>query len=159
MNKYKTFDEQASIEEYKIIDYDKRGNIIRFYLAKDRKLIKEAWGDDWDDSPYEHNAGTVYSEYVEKIIDVYFVFDDVVTSPDEDWTYGGNSPYSKEDFKKGNAPMLCIYTPEKDEWRGAFDYHYLVGSKNATKIYFGDSIKIAIDLGLFYVEVEKNEIL
>ena len=40
-----------------IIDFERKGNVVRFYLGKNG----EQWGDDWDDAPYEHNAGKVYT--------------------------------------------------------------------------------------------------
>ena len=46
----------------KIIDFDKKGNVVRFYLGKDD--LNDYWGDDWNDVPYEHNAGTVYDEFI-----------------------------------------------------------------------------------------------
>ena len=43
----------------KIIDFECTGNVVRFYLGKDNE--KDYHGDDWNDTPYECNAGTVYS--------------------------------------------------------------------------------------------------
>ena len=40
----------------KIVDFKKEGNIVRFYLGE---TINGIYGDDWDDTPYEHNAGEV----------------------------------------------------------------------------------------------------
>ena len=45
----------------KIIDFEKKGNVVRFYYGKDS--LKEWYGDDWDDRPYEHNAGEVYHRF------------------------------------------------------------------------------------------------
>ena len=40
----------------KIIGWDRKGNVVRFALGDDNL---EYWsGDDWNDSPYEHNAST-----------------------------------------------------------------------------------------------------
>lgn len=33
----------------------------RAYFVED---FENAWGDDWNDAPYEHNAGEPYGEYV-----------------------------------------------------------------------------------------------
>lgn len=38
----------------KIIDFERKGNLVRFYLGDDD--LAEWWGDDWNDTPYEHNA-------------------------------------------------------------------------------------------------------
>ena len=35
-----------------IIDFERKGNLIRLYLGKNGKQ----WGDDWVDFPYEHNG-------------------------------------------------------------------------------------------------------
>ena len=69
----------------KIIDFEVKGNVVRFYLGnktdewgwtnknyKDRNGNTPDWlkpndtyyGDDWDDVPYEHNAGLVYDKFV-----------------------------------------------------------------------------------------------
>ena len=47
----------------KIIDFERKGNIVRFYLG-DVNNSNGYYGDDWDDVPYEHNAGKVYEQYV-----------------------------------------------------------------------------------------------
>lgn len=44
----------------KIIDFERKGNLVRFYLGDDD--LEEWYGDDWNDTPYEHNAGQVYDE-------------------------------------------------------------------------------------------------
>jgi hypothetical protein len=46
----------------KIIDMHRDGRLIRFFLSQDE--CNDFYGDDWDDTPYEHNAGTVYDEFV-----------------------------------------------------------------------------------------------
>ena len=56
----------------KIIDFSKKGNVVRFYLGEDN--CKDYWGDDWNDFPYEHNAGCVYDEYIAGIVDIAFPF-------------------------------------------------------------------------------------
>lgn len=128
----------------KIIDWESKGNLVRFYLAKDE--IEEWWGDDWDDAPYEHNAGTVYREYVDRVVDVAFRWNVGVYEPAGDWRYGGNSPFSKEDFQKRKGPMI-ILSFEGDSF---FDtYSYLVGneeSEDLVKLYMGDSADRLQDL-------------
>jgi hypothetical protein len=67
---------------------------------------KEVWGDDWNDVPYEHNAGPPY-DYKLK---VYFECG-YAEQPCDGY---GNSPYSVEDINKSNIPWLkangvCIY--------------------------------------------------
>lgn len=60
----------------------------------------KVWGDDWNDSPYEHNAGTPYDysvmlKYSEK--NGYF------NEPNYSHL---NSPYSVEEINTGHVPWL-----------------------------------------------------
>jgi len=84
----------------KIIDWERKGNLIRFILGNDD--LKDWWGDDWNDVPYEHNAGRVYDEFISGY--------KVVVVP---WEYNIYEPkdlgqYSKNDMKSRNIPMLII---------------------------------------------------
>lgn len=75
---------------------------------------KNQWGDDWDDRPYEHNAGTPYSHYFDennkehkiKLKKIYFdMYKGVVKEP----RYGLlNSPYSVQDINSKRCPWLII---------------------------------------------------
>ena len=127
----------------KIIDFRKKGNVVRFYLGADDDT--EYYGDDWDDRPYEHNAGTVYDEYIKGLLDVSFPFDWYVIEPSEDWSYRGNSPYCKDDFKARMAPCIVAVPPdamqEGDLEYNMYDkeYSHWVTSDNVLKIYFGDN--------------------
>ena len=62
------------------------------------------WGDDWDDAPYEHNAGEPYyhrSGY--KIVKM--AYDGPFNTPADD-SRSGNSRYSVEGINKGVTPWL-----------------------------------------------------
>ena len=119
----------------KIIDFEKRGNVIRFYCGKDN--CDDYWGDDWNDRPYEHNAERVYSEYIEEYIDVAVDMDYHVMEPADDWRYNNNTPFSKEDMKKRSVPCIIV-VPEDDSYVSEEFNRYAV-SDNVDKIYFGDS--------------------
>ena len=121
----------------KIIDFEKRGNVIRFYCGKDD--CDDYWGDDWNDRPYEHNAERVYSEYIEEYIDVAVDIDYHVMEPADDWRYNNNTPFSKEDMKKRSVPCIIV-VPEDDSYVSEEFNRYAV-SDNVDKIYFGDSIE------------------
>lgn len=64
------------------------------------------WGDDWNDAPYEHNAGRPYTffykdkqEYPIKLKELYYEFPTKwVKLPCDDYI---NSPYSVEMINKG----------------------------------------------------------
>lgn len=126
-----------------ICDWQTKGNVVRLWCC-DQDKYDDIWGDDWNDQPYEHNAGRVYDEYVDKVIDIYFDFDIVILEAEDDWSFGGNSPFSKQDFKEGKAPVFIAYWPhENDYWEGN-EYHLLMGAKNTNRIfkfYMGDMIK------------------
>ena len=121
----------------KIIDFEKRGNVIRFYCGKDN--CDDYWGDDWNDRPYEHNAERVYYEYIEEYIDVAVDMDYHVMEPADDWRYNNNTPFSKEDMKKRSVPCIIV-VPENDSYVSEEFNRYAV-SDNVDKIYFGDSIE------------------
>ena len=114
----------------KIIDWSRKGNLIRFFLGKDD--CTDYYGDDWDDFPYEHNAGPVYEEFVCGYIDVVIPFDYTAVEPEDDWKYGGNSPYCKNSFKEQKAPCLVI---GKDDEYWSIEYSTVIADKHAVKIY------------------------
>lgn len=128
----------------KIIDFEKKGNMVRFYLGAND--IKEYHGDDWGDCPYEHNAGTVYDEYVLGYVDVTFDFDALVLEPQDDWRNRGNSLYCKDDMKARKVPCIIV-VPENinDSWEDTFGYW--VANEDVKKIYFGDSLNSLVKLG------------
>jgi hypothetical protein len=82
--------------------------------------ITKEWGDDWNDAPWEHNAGSPYCN--QKSAD-YFVMrienGDLtsIRTPDE-YGHGGNSPYSVEMINKGFCPWLVvdIWKPDLREY-------------------------------------------
>lgn len=115
----------------KIIDFEKKGNVVRFYLGDDN--CNDYHGDDWNDTPYEHNAGTVYFEYIKGYTDMSFPFDDLVLEP-RDGTC--NSEYSKDDMKDLIVPCIIVIPAESADWNDSFQ-HYL-GVKDKKVFYFGD---------------------
>ena len=116
----------------KIVDWETKGNLARFYLAKDE--TKDWGGDDWNDRPYEHNAGQVL--LFDEIIDVVFEYDVSVLEAHNDYHYKGNSPYSKDDFKERKAPIVIIDTTGEHMY-----YSLALANLNCTKIYMGDRVE------------------
>ena len=120
----------------KIIDFARRGNVVRFFLGKNE--LKEWWGDDWDDTPYEHNAGPVYDRFVSGHVDIAFPFDYLVLEPcDGEF----NSPYCKEDMINRIVPCLIAVPKDVvgDSWYWESFEHWL-GADGIIKYYFGDRI-------------------
>lgn len=120
----------------KIIDFERKGNLVRFYLGADD--CTDYWGDDWDDAPYDCNAGMVYDQYVKAVIDMVFPFNALVLEPESD--YNTRVYYSKEDMKNRILPCIIV-VPEKltaDTWK--YRYDDWIGCDGITKFYFGDDM-------------------
>lgn len=116
----------------KIIDFEKKGNVVRFYLGEDG--YESYTGDDWNDVPYECNAGKVYPEYVAGYREIVFPFDATVLEP-HDGAF--NSRWCKDDMKARKTP--CILVSFSDDWHDDFDH--FVGDDNVLKYYFGDKME------------------
>lgn len=80
--------------------------------------LSKQWGDDWNDAPYEHNAGAPYafSEYDAKegkkpwkIIKVAWEAD-----LEQPCDHHRNSPYSVESINQGEIPWLRSPSYAKD---------------------------------------------
>ena len=143
----------------KIIDFEKKGNVVRFYLGektedwgwtrsdytingKTPDWLKPSdtyYGDDWDDRPYEHNAGQVYEEFIKGYKDIAFDFDDLVLEP---CCGAYNSSWCKDDMVARKVPCIIAVPKEvyKDSWDDGFDIW--VGADGIKKYYFGDEMEI-----------------
>lgn len=94
-------------KKLKIIDFFIMGSQMKLYLGKPE--TNDYWGDDWNDAPYEHNAGTVYERYVEDTVTINFLNEELVEICDGYL----NSPFSKEDFIKGE-PFAYLANDEEE---------------------------------------------
>lgn len=151
----------------KIIDIDSKGNAIRFYLGektdengwlntnvtKERPDLdwsvyknKDYFGDDWDDAPYEHNAGRVYNEYIKDYADVAFDFDDLILFPTCD-NISYDSPdkqrgFTKEDMIKRKVPAMVVVPKsvlkENNLHSWALSFNSACLLEDSIKYYFGD---------------------
>jgi hypothetical protein len=146
----------------KIIDFKVKGNAVRFYLGnktdewgwtnknyKDRNGNTPDWlkpndtyyGDDWDDVPYEHNAGKVYDEFVIGVRTYYVDYDWIIIEAKDGYK---NSPYSKMDFVKRKIPCIIIIkgkTAKKYKDKNTMDFwlnEELEKLEDVEKFYFGD---------------------
>jgi hypothetical protein len=76
------------------------------------KELSEQWGDDWNDAPYEHNAGKPYewsgSDKAPKWEILKIAFEGSLRTPDSGVS---NTPYSVQDINKGQVAWL-----ENEPW-------------------------------------------
>ena len=115
----------------KIIDFEKKGNVIRFYLGADD--CEKYGGDDWNDKPYEHNAGRVYDEYIVGYRDIAFPFEFAVLEPCDGCF---NSAWCKDDMKARRVPCIVALETKDGWWEDDFDK--LNANSKAVRFYFGD---------------------
>lgn len=135
----------------KIIDFELKGNMVRFFLGND--MDKDYHGDDWDDVSYEDNAGTVYPDYVTGSVDISFPFDALVLEPSSGYT---SSNYCKDDMKAGVVPCVIIVPPElaKDSYHD--DFKYWSNCKGILKFYFNDRMEPSSEPVLFALDPKEN---
>lgn len=126
-----------------IIDFKRKGNMVRFYIGKNGKQ----WGDDWNDAPYDCNAGQVYNEYVDHYIDVYAPFDALVLEPCDGYF---NCPYTKEDMIQRKVPCIIVVSADVVDGSWHDDFQYWVGADGAVKVYFGDDEEDVLKLAHLY---------
>lgn len=111
--------------------------------------FEQQWGDDWDDRPYEHNAGEPYDHWSELIEDnedifrrkykhyeikhkcLYFEIEESCCLPCDHYT---NSPYSVEDINK--QAVAWIHTDEFNILAGTTYENFIdIIEKHGGKIY------------------------
>lgn len=85
----------------KIIDYEIKGCVLKLYLGDS----KDYYGDDWNDIPFEYNAGIVYKKFIKKEIILYFPFNIEFLEANVLIT---NSGYCKNDFKNNKVSFIFI---------------------------------------------------
>lgn len=115
-------------ENYKLCFVDSEseyaGDDLTLYFTELDDVTKQ-WGDDWDDAPYEHNAGTPYeNDYNQPeqgvkdgrgIYSKIDIFKMVIQGGYNILTPRSNtinSPYTVEDINKGVVPWLTIITED-----------------------------------------------
>lgn len=123
-------------------DNDWEPRILELYFTS--LPLDKQWGDDWDDAPYEHNAGTPYTEdysqpeiKVENGCGVYPKIkmkklflekenykQDLLTPR----TRCTNSPYSVKDINFGAAPWITIKEEGKNPVfiRAGMEYNQVI---------------------------------
>ena len=123
----------------KIIDYARKGNVVRFILGKDD--LKDWHGDDWNDYPYECNAGTVYEEFISGHRDIAFPFDALVLEPCDGVGCRSGSGYCKNDMKARKVPCIIVVPADIDDDSWDSSFAYWVGADGVQRYYFGDKME------------------
>lgn len=100
---------------YRIIDRRRRHGLIRLYLAG--RPDPGYTGDDWDDSPYERNAGPVCQDFVDATPTLAVPWGLAAVEPADDWRTP-NTRWSKNDFNS----MLKVKTTFSDTPRYPLTY-------------------------------------
>ena len=142
-----------------IIDFEKKGNVVRFLLGEktpdwgwtrqdyledgkrpDWLKPSDYYGDDWNDYPYESNAGSVYPWFVKGYRDLSFAFDDLVLEPCDGFSMDRHG-WSKDDMKSKRIPCIIV-VPKSAQNKGSYDYGFMdwVGALSAQRFYFGDEL-------------------
>ena len=135
----------------KIIDFECKGNMVRFYLGKDS--LEDYHGDDWNDVPYECNAGRVYRDFISGTADLIFPYGDLVLEP---CSGEFNTRYSKDDMKAGVVPCIII-VPEylaKSSYQGEFSYW--ANCKGIHKFYMNDRMEPTTEPALYYFDAVEH---
>lgn len=140
----------------KIIDIETRGNLVRLYLGEDD--LDTWWGDDWDDTPYEHNAGRVYDKFVIATKEVAIPWNYVVLEPEDDWHNDGNSEYCKEDMRDRKVPALIVLGFDHEADRDFYenDFGNVLANDSTIRVYLGDADDVLDDVALATVLSERN---
>jgi len=120
-------------QHYKVIDWQVVGNVVELIFGPEH--LEEWWGDDWDDAPYEHNAGEVYDEFVVGRVEIAFPWSYDIREPCDGYS---NSPYSKEQLRDEDIPIVIIYPCSLTERYGYRPHDVLA------RVYMGQPIAEAV---------------
>lgn len=127
----------------KIIDFERKGNLIRFYLGRDDD--NDYQGDNWDKAPYESSSEDrlVHDRYIVGYTDVVFPFDAIVVEPSDGHKA---SRWSKNDMKARRVPCIAVMMPEvfdDDEYTWIYDddFDRCMADERSIKFRFGDAME------------------
>lgn len=87
-------------------EYDRKtSKYIAYFTTKD---LKDQWGVDWEDSPYEYNSGKPYDSEDYEILSVTFGFNNSTAwiKLPLDYTNCGNSFWSVQDINSGAVAWI-----------------------------------------------------
>lgn len=114
-------------KDYKLfyVEPEKYGGLKKVYFTTGD--ITKEWGDDWDDAPWEHNAGHPYENQKDALY-----FELCVENGDYTNFYTcnyqhGNSPWSVEKINKGAVAWAHIEEWSPDSRSYSFTYYFKAG--------------------------------
>jgi len=147
---------RKGVSMLKIIDYELKGNVVRFYLGK--PTARNYHGDDWNDKLHESNGNRVYSEYITGTAEIAFPFDALVLDPCTG-EFGANCRYSKDDMKNRIVPCVTVVPPEIAKDTHMESYSYWAGCKEALRFYFGDQMEPSTGLVNYYFDSKQLQLV
>lgn len=125
-------------QKFKIIDFEKNGNQVKFYIGTEN--CNDYYGDDWDDAPYEHNAGLVYDRFIAGWFVKTFDFDDIVMEPCDGHS---NSRFCKDDMRNRRVPCICVLPKEyQEEYTWYYTFEDISNDAHIISFYFGDEVDV-----------------
>lgn len=137
----------------KIIDFERKGNLVRFYLGKNDD--KEYSGSNWNRQSYESYSDNnkVDDAHITGIRDIAFPFDAIVCEPSSGHR---KSRISKNDMKNRKVPCIIVMTPEligeNDYlWTYANDFNRCLENDKSIKFYFGDQMNARKSTSIYHL--------
>lgn len=131
---------------------DTTPEFVTLAFSDDRRTsnrYESAYGDDWDDTPYEHNAGIVYGKYVDYELVIRIAYETAFLFPCDG---ADNSMWRREDMRDGTVPLFVMLDEETNavyakDWRfDDFPYAFAIGLRDAHRFYFGDALGDVLDV-------------
>lgn len=126
-----------------IIDFERKGNVVRFYLGKDDETNYK--GEGWEKYPYDR-ADRVEPEFISGFTDIAFPFDAIVLEPDCGEEY---CAYTKLDMRAGIVPCIIVVPPDISNGSQRTEFAYWSNGKGVLKFYFGDRMNPITGLSLY----------
>lgn len=138
-------------KDYKLVYVKREDRFIKVYFINLSET--DAYGDDWDDAPYEHNAGEPYYDDDEGVKIKCFIIDDAyyyIHPPCDGYL---NSPYSVEDINyRKEAPWLT-FKKWDDKRKDFFSAGFLYAGEPMSKF-----LELWKELGfVLYAEVKSEK--
>lgn len=123
----------------KVVDFERLdSNRIKFYFS-DRDNITDVNGDDWNDKPYNLNAGLVYEEFIDKVYTLPINPQAIILEPCD--VVGNNVDISKKDLLNGTIPCLLVIPPKVFGRSQIKEFDFWLNSTDSVKIYLGDTLR------------------